>query len=136
MKSGTFWTSKVYKTPSGSGKYIGFELRIETGAERTTVVNVDIFDIIQQVRDTDIHLKIDEEQWKITQGSKRQAKWVWSPSAMSGLRLPDTPHSCTKIKQTTVHSFRPETRERRSIWWPTNDTHALCLEQTKMTINS
>ena len=43
-----------------NGKYIGFGLRIETGAERTTIV--DIFDIIQQVRDTGIHLKVDEEQ--------------------------------------------------------------------------
>ena len=38
---------------------LGFGLRIETGAERTTIVN--IFDIIQQVRDTGIHLKVDEE---------------------------------------------------------------------------
>ena len=45
---------------SGSGKYIGFGLKIETGAERTTIV--DIFDIVQQVRDTDIHLKVDDEQ--------------------------------------------------------------------------
>ena len=30
-------------TASGSGKYIGFGLRIETGAERTTIV--DIFNI-------------------------------------------------------------------------------------------
>ena len=58
MRSGTFWLR--YSTPSGSGKYIGFGLRIETEAERTTIV--DIFDIIQQVRDTDIHLKVDEEQ--------------------------------------------------------------------------
>ena len=40
-----------YGTPSGinsgSGKYISFGLKIETGAERTTIV--DIFDIIQQV---------------------------------------------------------------------------------------
>ena len=43
-----------YKTPGGSGKCIGFGLRIETGAERTIE---DIFDIIQQVRDTGIHLK-------------------------------------------------------------------------------
>ena len=47
----------VYETPSGSGKYIRFGLRIETGAERTTIIIVDIFDIIQQVRDTGIHLK-------------------------------------------------------------------------------
>ena len=58
MKSGTFWSR--YRTPSGSGKCIGFGLRIETGAERTTIV--DIFDIIQQVRDTGIHLEQDEEQ--------------------------------------------------------------------------
>ena len=37
---------------------------------------VDIFNIIQQARDTGIHLEVDEEQWKITQGSKRQAKWL------------------------------------------------------------
>ena len=57
MRSGTFWLR--YRTPSGSGKYIRFGLRfglrIETGAERTTIV--DIFDIIQQVRDTGIHLE-------------------------------------------------------------------------------
>ena len=39
--------------------YIRFGLRIETGAERTTIA--DIFDIIQQVRDTGIHLKVDQE---------------------------------------------------------------------------
>ena len=39
---------------------IGFGLRIGTGAKRTTVV--DIFGIIQQVRDTSIHLKVDGEQ--------------------------------------------------------------------------
>ena len=39
---------------------IGFELRVETGAEMTTII-VDIFDTIQQVRDTGIRLKVDEE---------------------------------------------------------------------------
>ena len=58
MRSGTFWLR--YRTPSGSGKYIGFGSRIETGAERTTTV--DIFDIVLQVRDTGFHLKVDEEQ--------------------------------------------------------------------------
>ena len=58
MRSGTFWLR--YRTPSGSGKYIGFGLRIETGAERTTIVA--IFDIIQQVPETGIHLKVDDEQ--------------------------------------------------------------------------
>ena len=37
------WHILWYRTPSGSGKYIGFGSRIETGAERTTIV--DIFDI-------------------------------------------------------------------------------------------
>ena len=32
-------------------------LVVETGAERTTII-VDIFDIIQQARDTGIHLKV------------------------------------------------------------------------------
>ena len=52
--------------------------------------------IIQKVHDTGIHLKVDEEQWKITQGSKRQAKWVWSPRAMSGLWFPGTTHAQKK----------------------------------------
>ena len=54
--------------------------------------DVDIF-IIQKVQHTVIHLEVDEEQWEITKGSKRQARWVWSPRTMSGLRLPDTPHA-------------------------------------------
>ena len=60
MRSGTFWFK--YRTPGGSGKYIRFGLSIETGAERTTII-VDIFDIIQhqQLRDTGVHLKVDEE---------------------------------------------------------------------------
>ena len=58
MRSDTFCLR--YRTPSGSDKYIGFGLRTETGAERTTIV--DIFDIIQQVQDTGVHLKVDEEQ--------------------------------------------------------------------------
>ena len=63
-----------FRTPcrlsSGSGKCIlpclvGFGLRIETGAEGITIIMmiVDIFDIIiQQVRDTRIHLKVDDKQ--------------------------------------------------------------------------
>ena len=96
--------------------------------------DVDIFNIIQKVQDTDIHQEVDEKQWKITQGSKSQAQWVWSPRAMSCLRLPDTPHHAQKIK--TVYAFRPETLdvERRSIWRPTND-NVVCPEQTKMPIN-
>ena len=56
---------------SSNGKYIGYGLRIEAGTERTTIV--DIFSILQKVRDTGIHLKVDAEQWRITRGSKRQA---------------------------------------------------------------
>ena len=37
----------------------------------TTIV--DIFDIIQTVQNTGIHLKVDEEQWRIARESKRQA---------------------------------------------------------------
>ena len=58
MKSGKFWLR--YRTSSGSGKYIGFGLKIETGAKRTTII--DIFDIVQQALDIGIHLKVDEEQ--------------------------------------------------------------------------
>ena len=49
--------------------------------------------IIQKVQALVIHLKVDEEQWEITPGSKRQAKCVWSPRAMPDLRLLDTPHA-------------------------------------------
>ena len=62
----------------------------------------------ETVQDAVIHLEVDEEQWAITQGSKRQARWVWSPRTMSGLRLPDTPHA---QHHTTIHAFRPETKE-------------------------
>ena len=30
----------------------------------------------ETVQDAVIHLEVDEEQWAITQGSKRQARWV------------------------------------------------------------
>ena len=61
-----FWDNS-----GGSDNYREFELRIETGTEQTTTIIVDIFDIIQTVRNTCIHLRVDEEQWKISQGSKR-----------------------------------------------------------------
>ena len=37
------------------------------------MIVADIFNIIQTVRDTVIHLNVDEEQWRIARGSKRQA---------------------------------------------------------------
>ena len=70
-------------------------IRIKDGNEEQEDPDVDIFNILvsQNVQDIVIHLEVDEEQWAITQGSKRQARWVWSPRTMSGLRLPDTPHA-------------------------------------------
>ena len=38
-----FTAALRYRTPSGSGKYIRFGLRIEIGANRTTIV--DVFDV-------------------------------------------------------------------------------------------
>ena len=63
----------------------------------------------ETVQDAVIHLEVDEEQWAITQGRKRQARWVWSPRMMSGLRLPDT--LLMLNTNTTIHAFRPETKE-------------------------
>ena len=66
--------------------YIGCE-------EDTEDHNVDIF-IIQKVQDTVIHLEVDEEQWEITQGSKRQAERTgFLAQYLSGLRHTDAPHT-------------------------------------------
>ena len=81
---------------------------IETRTKRTH--DVDIFNVIQKVQDTVIHLEVDEEQWKITQGSKKQANWVWSPRTMSGLRLPDTPHAQHQT-QRSMRLDRKQTKE-------------------------
>ena len=47
-----------------------------------------------EVQDTVIHLKVDEEQWRIARGSKRQAGG-YGPHAhyLSGLRYTDAPHT-------------------------------------------
>ena len=60
-----------------------------------------MFNVMLKVQDTVIHLEVDEGQWKTTQGSKRQAKWVWSPRTMSGLRLPDTLHAQHQTQRST-----------------------------------
>ena len=39
---------------------------------RGAIIIVDIFNIIQEVPDTGIHLKVDEEHGSVAQGSKRQ----------------------------------------------------------------
>ena len=74
--------------------------------------DVDIFNIIQKVQDTGIHLEVDEEQWKITQGSKKQAKWVWSPRTV----------------RCQLYGFQI------LLIMLMNDTRVLCLKQTKVTI--
>ena len=53
--------------------YIGCEDEVTTLKREHKYHDVDIF-IIQKVQDTVIHLEVDEEQWEITQGSKRQAE--------------------------------------------------------------
>ena len=86
-----------------SDKYIGFGLRIETGTKRTTIVCVYVcvffplildFNVIQTVRDTGIHLEVDEKQWSIARGSKRQAGGPgFLASYLSRLRHTDAPHA-------------------------------------------
>ena len=80
---------------------------IETRTKRTHDVDINI---IQKVQDTVIHLEVYEEQWKITQGSKRQVKWVWSPRTMPVLRLPDTPHAQHQTQRST-RLDRKQTKE-------------------------
>ena len=56
--------------------------------------DVDIFNIIQNVQDTVIHLEVDEQQLEITQGSKRQAERTgFLAQYLSGLRHADAPHT-------------------------------------------
>ena len=56
--------------------YIGCEDEVTTlkREQRGPMIDVDIFNVIQKVQDTVIHVEVEEQQWKITQGSKRQAK--------------------------------------------------------------
>ena len=50
---------------------------------------------IIQVHDT-VHLELAEEQWEITQGSKRQAERTgFLAQYLSGLRHTDAPHTWT-----------------------------------------
>ena len=75
--------------------YIGCENEVTTlkREHREEGHDVDIF-IIQKVQDAVIHLEIDEEQWEITQGSKRQAERTgFLAQYFSGLRHPDAPHT-------------------------------------------
>ena len=85
--------------------------------------DVDIFKIIQIAQDTVIHLEVDEEQWKITQGCQRQANWVWSPRTMSGLPTASR-YSSWSTSNTTIHAFRPENNVGVSSQ-PMNDTRLM-----------
>ena len=40
------------------------------------LIDVDIFNIIQKVKDTVIHLEVDEEQWKITSHKEARGQRV------------------------------------------------------------
>ena len=62
---------------------------------------------IIQVHDLVIHLEVDEEQWAITQGSKRQARWVWFPRC----QVYDFQILLMLNTNTTIHAFIPETKE-------------------------
>ena len=102
----------------------------ETSARRLSAESAEVYSTadlpasaahIPFSQDTVIHLEVDEQQCKITQGCQKQAQWVWSPRTMSGLRLPDTPHATSN---TTIHAFRPENNVGVSSP-PMNDTRAL-----------
>ena len=65
--------------------YIGFGSRVRDGTQRTTII-ADVFKITQNVRDTSIHLKVDEEQWRVAQGSERHVGgWGTLANYLSGL---------------------------------------------------
>ena len=74
--------------------YIGCEDKVTTLKREQRDHDVDIFNIIQKVKDTVIHLEVDEEQWENTQGSKRQAETTeFLAQHLSGLRHTDAPHT-------------------------------------------
>ena len=74
--------------------YVGCEDEVTTlKREQRGGHDVDIF-VIQKVKDTVIHLEVDEEQWEISQGSKRQAERTgFLAQYLSGLRHTDAPHT-------------------------------------------
>ena len=69
-----------------------FGLRVDNGNREGP--DVDIFNIIQIVQDTVIHLEVDEEQWEVTQGSKSQAEIAgFLAQYLPVLRHTDAPHT-------------------------------------------
>ena len=74
--------------------YIGCEAVVTTLKQNRQDHDVDIFNIIQKVKDIVIHLEVDEEQWEVTQGSKRQAERTgFLAQYLSGLRHTDASHT-------------------------------------------
>ena len=51
-----------------------------------------IFDLIQKSQNTSVHLKVDEEQWRNAQGSKKQASG-YGPHVRNLSRLRHTVHA-------------------------------------------
>ena len=50
--------------------YIGCEDEVTTLKREQRTHDVDIFNVIQKVQDTVIHLEVDDEQWKINHTRK------------------------------------------------------------------
>ena len=80
-------------------QYTAYSIQYNKGLRRTEGGDqADIFNLIQNSQNTSsssVHLKvlIDEEQWRIAQGSKGQAGGCGTHVRnLSGLRHPDTPH--------------------------------------------
>ena len=83
----------------------------------TTIV-VGNFDIIQQVRDTGIHVKVDEEQMKDYTRKHEASKWNWVPRS---LLVRATTHICSSYVDL------PLTRELWSRVDQKNKGKSICL---------
>ena len=68
--------------------------------------------MIQKVQDTVIYLEVDEEQWEIIQGSKRQVERTgFLAQYLSGLR-----HRCSSyIDLAIMVPHRPETKRKEHL---------------------
>ena len=85
--------------------YIGCESEVTTCNENREDYDVDIFNIIQKVQDPVIHLEVDEEQWEITQGSKRgKRKYYWQPYPLLENKSLGTSLVCQRFPKTQIAS--------------------------------
>ena len=101
---------------------MGLGLKVETGAERTTIIvdNI-IFDLIQQVRDTGFSPE-----------SRRRAVEDQEASQVGMIPTCDVRSAAPRYSSCT-NTNKPrstETKERRRIWWITNDTY-VCYASNK-----